>query len=696
MDGAHVLVVDDESTLSSLLARRLELRGFRVTQASSGQEALDILAGDGSFDAAVVDVMMPGMTGVDLLERIRAERAADSLPVLMLTARSDTALVVECLGRGANDFVSKPADVDILAARLRSHLERQRAQRALERSEERYALALRGSRDTIWDWDLVGDRLQVSDRWRSMLGRPPPSSGREARAGVHPDDLARLDAALSALWRGATETLDVDIRLVQGDEGWIWVQLRGAAVRSGARVRRIAGSIADLSRPRVHDEATGLPNRVLFVELVERARTRVGRDPQALLAVLAVRFERIPGLGEGDDWAQIVRAAASRIGGCVRSTDGLGTGGARSRGDGVACLGAQDFAIVLEGLGAESDAVRVGQRVVEAFQTPLEGGAIPVTLDPRVGLVIAPGATTRPAEELLAEAVHAIGRSDGAVGARVQVSDGAMQARAIARLRLESDLEIAIRSDGLALEFQPIVDLQHGRTIGAEALVRWTHPEHGRIPPDRFVPLAEHGRLIHPLGRWVAERALRQVGSWAGDGPMRLAINLSPRQLLEPGLGPTLQALVTDVGIPASRVELELTEGVFVSNPEAAGRALEALRSHGFRVALDDFGTGYSSLGYLRQFRVDTLKIDRSFVAGLPRDPGAVAIAQTILAMAHQFGLEVVAEGVETAEQARFLRDAGCEFAQGWHFSKSVPPADWGAARARADGLVSALGPRRE
>lgn len=689
----HVLLIDDEATLAELVRRRLEGRGFRVSVATSGEEGLSLIGKDRSIVALVLDVMMPGIGGEEVLRTIRLEHPAERLPAIMLTARSDAAVTIRCLEAGANDFVTKPADMDVLAARLRAHLDRRAAQDALARSEERYSLALRGSHDVIWDWDVLTDRMQYSDRWSAVfLKDAPPGTGAETLSRVHEADRSRCKLALEAVSIGLSDDFHAEVRFAEG-EGWRWVRFRGAGVRDSAgRLRRLAGSLSDFRHPQVHDEVTGLPNRVLFSEFVDAARARAVRNPGATWCVMVVRFDGIVALA-GEmlaPYERLVATVGRALVACLRDTDRVGSSAATPS-SGVASLGSGDFSLLCEQLSGPADALRIARRISERFADGLDGATAGTRVVPRIGIAMGRSGMEGGSDALLSEAVLALHRAGAGGGEAIFMSDGELQRTVGTRLRFESDLHRAIVEGGLRLEYQPVVALSSGRAIGTEALVRWTHPQSGNIGPDRFISVAEESGLIVPLGRWVIEHAVAQAALWGPSRPLRLALNLSPKQLLLPDLPEQLLACLTGRGISPERVELELTEGVFMSNPEGAGRALERLRGLGLRIALDDFGTGFSSLGYLRRFRVDTLKIDRTFVSGLPGDPTAVAIAQTILGMARSFGLDVVAEGVETAEQATFLRDAGCDYAQGWYFSRSVPPDDLGAALERSDAQFERL-----
>ena len=360
---------------------------------------------------------------------------------------------------------------------------------------------------------------------------------------------------------------------------------------------------------------------------------------------------------------RLLVAASERLEGCLRPEDTL------------ARFGGDEFVVLIEGAGA-SDAVLVAERIVEELREPfaLDGRELYMAASMGVGLG---NDSTKSPEELLREADTSMYRAKDE-GSGYVVFYPSMHERALDRLELENDLRRAIEEDEFVVHFQPIVSLQTGKLWGLEALVRWDHPERGLLDPDEFVPVAEESGLVVPMGELVLEEACRRAVEWQKGfprtPPLAMSVNLSGRQLRRPDLHEVIGRALKETGLPASSLGLDITETVYISALDANTAALERLRALGILVSLDDFGSGYSSLSYLKRLPADILKIDKSFTKGLGLEIEDTAIVQTVVDLAHILGMEVVAEGVEIEEQETLLREMGCDFAQGFHFAKPLPP----------------------
>jgi diguanylate cyclase (GGDEF)-like protein/PAS domain S-box-containing protein len=427
-------------------------------------------------------------------------------------------------------------------------------------------------------------------------------------------------------------------------------------------------AIEDAIRERaVHDPLTGLPNRVLFVDRLEHALARLGRQRSSALcaAVLFLDIDHFKlvndSLGHhvGDE---LLAAAAPRLRQALRSSDT------------VARFGGDEFGILLEDIASERDAIESAERIAAIFARPfiLSGSEHFVTTS--IGIALARGGEL--ADELIRDADAAMYRAKERGRARYEVFDEAMRGRAIARLRMENDLRRALERDELRLEYQPVVSLRDFAIVGVEALLRWRHPERGEIGPSEFIPIAEENGLIEPIGRWVLEQACRQGAAWYRSrpdaAPITISVNLSAVQVSRRSLPEVVGSVLRSTGLDPACLSLEITETVMVRDADGLGEVLQALKAVGVRLVLDDFGTGYSSLSYLTRLPLDVLKVDRSFVDGLGSEPRDTAITETIIAMSRALSLDVVAEGVETADHVRELSRLGCGLAQGYHFSHAV------------------------
>ena len=416
---------------------------------------------------------------------------------------------------------------------------------------------------------------------------------------------------------------------------------------------------AELQRRAARDTLTSLPNRSVFVERLGHALQRTGRkEDSPRVGVLFMDLDGFKtvndslGHGAGD---RILVAVAERIENLLRYEDTL------------ARFGGDEFAVLLERVENPSEALRVAHRIAESLREPFSVGDYRVSVNTSIGIAFSGGHTDDP-EAMLREADTAMYRAKEQGPGRYEVFDPAMQARAQERLELEAELRQAVERGEFVLHYQPIVSLRDGRMVGFEALLRWQHPEKGLQQPSAFLPLAEETDLIVPIDRWVLEEACRQTKLWEADYPsasLVAMVNLSTRQLGGSGLTRTIEKA------------LNITEGGLIKASEDNVRTLQDLKELGLRFELDDFGTGYSSLSYLKHFPVDGVKIDKSFVEGLGEDTADEALVRMIIDLCHTLGLEVLAEGIETSEQAASLRDMGCGLGQGYYFARPLPSAEF-------------------
>jgi len=412
-----------------------------------------------------------------------------------------------------------------------------------------------------------------------------------------------------------------------------------------------------------HDVLTGLPNRLLFFDRLQQALSQAGRH-DTLLGVMLLDLDRFKAINDsfghtaGD---ALLQAVGRRIGECIRD------------GDTVARLGGDEFTILLQDIRQAQHAALVAQKIIEALQLPFLLNGYEVVVNTSIGIALYPHC--RDAETLLIHADTAMykAKEEGGNGYRFYTDE--MSSADMRRLSLETQLRKAIERNELVLHYQPQAEIVSGRLLGAEALLRWQHPEHGLIPPDEFIPLAEETGLIVPIGEWVLHTACAQNRAWqdAGLAPLRVAVNVSGRQFRRLDMLETIFRTLEDTGLDSRYLEIELTEGVLMQDTVVVVQTLHALNAMGILISIDDFGTGYSSLSYLKRFPIDMLKIDRSFVQDIVTDPDDTAIVQAIIAMSHSLGIKAIAEGVETREQLDFLRRHGCDAVQGYCLSRPLP-----------------------
>jgi diguanylate cyclase (GGDEF)-like protein len=549
---ATLLLVDDEAMNRDALSRRLARRGYTVLTAESGAAALEMV-GAHRVDAVLLDVMMPGMSGLETLRRLRESRSVSDLPVIMVTAKDRTEDVVEALDLGANDYVTKPIDFPIALARIRTQVTARRA-----------------------------------------------------------------------------------------------------------------------------DPLTGLPNRAMFMDRVDRLIASCATSPAASFAVLFLDIDRFKivndSLGHlaGDE---LLVGVARRLEQSLRATDAV----SRAVGEHtLARLGGDEFTVLLHGVRSAAEASGVAERLLTAVARPFDIQGSEVVVSISIGLVMNDLRYQR-AEDMVRDADTAMYHAKAEGKARFSVFDTSMLAAIEERMQLESDLRLALAREELHLYYQPIMELATGRLCGFEALLRWHHPQRGVVSPSTFVPAAEEMGLIVSIGLWAIREACQQMRTWAREFPecaeLTINVNLSARQCMHADLVPNVRRILEETGLPAERLKLEITEGIVLENSEGVIDVLNALRALGVQLGLDDFGTGYSALSYLRQFPFQTLKIDRSFVDSMQAD-GSTEIIKAIVSLADGLAMDVTAEGIETAQQVSDLRDLECQYGQGFFFFKPLTKED--------------------
>ena len=551
----------------------------------------------------------------------------------------------------------------------------------LKQSEERYALAAAGSNDGLWDWDVVRNRVYFSPRWKAMLGLGDDEVGTtlvDWLNRVHPDDVEGLRAALGAHLAGETPHLEHEHRIQTAGGAYRWMLCRGIAVRDvDSTATRVAGSQTDvtdrheaqarLEHAARHDSLTNLPNRSAFMQELGRVLARSKRIGDYRYSVLFVDVDRFKlvndSLGHliGD---QLLTAVAHKLATCLRT------------GDVLARLGGDEFTILLDGVNGRGDVEFVADRIQSLFREPMKvdsGREIFVTTS--IGITMGGPHYEHP-EELLRDADTAMYRAKALGKACHVVFEQRMRDHAVVRLNLETELRRAIENNELKLVYQPVISLKNGGLSGFEALLRWARSTGEQVPPSEFSPLAEETGVIVPLGIWVLGEACRQAALWQRqyhfDHPLTMSVNISPRQLMQPGIVDAVGQMMRKHSLAHGTLALEITESALAEDAATAMKVIKELKMLPVQLLLDDFGTGYSSLGHLHRFPVDTVKIDRSFLAKDPLDPSGSNVLAAVVSLAQNLGKGVIVEGIETAEQVERLRKLRCPHAQGFYFSKPV------------------------
>jgi diguanylate cyclase (GGDEF)-like protein/PAS domain S-box-containing protein len=559
-------------------------------------------------------------------------------------------------------------------------LERQAIETALRVSEERYALAAKGSNDGLWDWNRQTGHVYYSPRWEEMVGCNEGDLNPEIDSWfsrVHPDDLARLHQLLTEPTNSQDIQLTSEYRILHRDGTYRWMLTKGVAVYDAeGNLSRLAGSQCDITLRKnaeeklvydaFHDGLTNLPNRALFLDRLERAVELQKRRQDHRFVILYLDLDRFKLINDslghtcGD---QLLSEFAQRVETCVRSCDT------------VCRLGGDEFAVLLEDMPSVQEAHKVIQRIQSALTVPFQLGEQEVYVSASIGVASSRNDYER-TDEPLQDADAAMYRAKRRGKGQYEVFDRSMHTLSLSLLQLENDLGRAIERQELQPYYQPIIDLQTEQLVGFEALLRWQHPQRGMISPVEFIPIAEETGLIVPIGDWVLRAACQQMSTWQDelniDPMICMSVNLSPRQFTQPNLIQKIDKILQETGLNPKRLKLEITESVLMENPKLAASILSDLKKLGVQLYLDDFGTGYSSLSYLQNFPVDALKIDRSFIRNLHLDNSDAKIVQAIITLAQHLGIAIVAEGIETQAHLTQLKDMSCQFGQGYFFERPM------------------------
>jgi len=559
-------------------------------------------------------------------------------------------------------------------------LERKRIEEALRETEERYALAVRGANDGLWDWDLKNNRIYYSPRWKAMLGYDEEEIGDSANewfSRVHPEDIERLKLDLTSHFNHTTTHFENEHRILHKDGTHRWILSRGLAVWDPTQVAtRIAGSQTDITDRKYaeekllhdafYDKLTSLPNRALFMDHLNLAVERAKRKDDYCFAVLFMDLDRFKDINDrfghltGD---QVLIAVAKILEGRMRSTDT------------VARFGGDEFVILLEDVGTPESASQIADWVHKELSAPFQISEHEAYISASIGIVLSKTGYTR-AEDILRDADIAMYMAKANGRAKHEIFSPPMRENIMNKLELETDLRQALEKKQLSVHYQLIVSLEKGEMVGLESLVRWNHPVRGLIAPADFIPMAEETGLVVALDRWVLGEACAQLKRWQRDIPnlsnLKISVNVSGKNLEQPDLVDYIESVLNDTGLAGENLILEITETNILENSEAINSIFQKLKRLGVQIQIDDFGIGYSSLSYLSNFPINALKIDRSFVSKIMEDSNNLKIVQAIIMLSQRLGVGVIAEGLETEEQLGQLRALGCEFGQGYLVSRPI------------------------
>ena len=672
-----VLVADDDPVMRLLMIEMLGQVGLDGIEAEDGAQAVACFQSMAP-DLILMDVDMPNMDGFSACREIRRIETGAAVPIIMVTGGDDIEAVTNAYEVGATDFVSKPINWPILGHRVLYVLRASDAIVRLRIADAHNRAVLAAIPDTFFRLSKEGYYLDYEQGHDASTALPSDQCVGKHIAEVLPKEIAErlveqvqvvletqhirsVDYELSRF--GVVQHFEARLVATGPDEVLGLVRDISERKRTEEQIRRLAYC----------DSLTGIPNRQAFLETLERElhRSKVGNKKFAVLFMDLDAFKRINdtlGHNVGDHLLKIV---SERLRETIRPCDLV------SRGDqshNLARLGGDEFTILIPDLERVENALNVAHRVKDAMRRPflIEGHEIFVTASIGISLFPEDGDDC---DSLLKYADTAMYHAKNCGKNNAKLYSSSLTMQIMSHVKLEVGLRKALKNEELYLLYQPQIDVRSGEIVGVEALVRWRHPERGIISPTEFIPLAEETGLIVPIGEWVLRTACIQARQWqkATQRSLRMAVNLSAKQFKDENLTQIVVSALNDTGLEPRLLELELTEGTLMDDARATMATLEQLRAIGVYLSIDDFGTGYSSMNYLKRFDVRALKIDKSFICGLPQDSENAAITRAIIAMAHGLKMIVVAEGVETDEQLVMLEEYGCDLVQGYYLGHPSP-----------------------
>ena len=698
MGTQRVLIVDDRPTNQNIFAKLAGALDVEIETRTSGEpRAAMRMLDDWTPDLIIVDYSMPEMNGAEFTRAVRARAATSDVPVVVITAYDDREFRLAALEAGATDFLQSPVDRREFQSRVRALLAFRRQQlsikdraAAFEGGARALALpAMLGSDSHVLGQvldsvpimvcatDLEGRCLFANAQFAAHAGATPAQLVGTTLGPAFGPDSAERDARTSAIVieTGTTVPAYEDVSEQNGVRLVYLTQKSPLRDLTGGVAGVLTSSMDITGRKRAethlnhlarHDVLTGLPNRILFRDRLQAALADSARTG-ALVAVFLLDLDRFKSINDtrghraGD---LLLEKVAVRIGELMGDQDC------------AARLGGDEFAVLQVGLRDRVQVVRRAEMLLAAIDRTYTLDNHDVVVTASLGISLAPEGGTSP-DELIRTADLAMYAAKGAGGNSCRTYESEMNRKAQLAAALEADLHGAIEREEFVLHYQPLVSARTGELSSVEALIRWEHPVRGLLGPAAFLRSVEETGMIIPVGAWVMRHACHQLADWRRRGVdvPKVSVNLSALQFQRQDVFALARSALADAGLEPAALELEIVESVLVTNREAVAETLRRLREFGVRISVDDFGTGYSSLQYLRDLPVDRLKIDRSFVTGLPASEKDAAILHAITSMGHDLGLDIVAEGVETEEQRVMLRAIGCDHLQGYSIAKPCAPA---------------------
>ena len=709
----RILIVDDDDDIRQFLKHNLQRQGYIIFEACNGISGLEKLKSE-SPDMVMVDVMMPVMNGFEFCEKASRLSSEKYIPIMIMTAQDDQESVNLAYKNGATDFITKPINQAKLNHRVLFSLRTSETTKKLASRERQLLSAQKVAKMGEWIYDIKKNDFQFSDEVANIFGinKQQKLSCDDLMKYVTDDHVSRVREVfgnLTTKTKNSDYSLEYTIKTGTGESKRIR-QIIDVTISDPENKGRIFGIFQDISDLRnaeqkvktlsFYDSLTGLPNRQFFKRLLKKTVTSSKRHERrfALLDINLDKFMRInTNLGH-DAGDKLLIAASQRLDQTIRDSDILYTDQNENTFSSgmLAHLGGDDFIIMLNDIKSAEDAAIVSRRINNAFKESFDVLENELHMTVSIGISIYPDDGGN-ADDLLKKASTALHNAKETGRNCYRYYTESMNTLSFQRLSLETSLRKALEQEQFILYYQPKISLVDRRITGAEALIRWNHPDMGMVSPVDFIPIAEDTGLIVPMTDWVIAEACRQIGVWRQDGLdlESVAINITPASLLDKNINDHVFKHLRLAGVDASRLDFEITESVLMEDVDVILPILHEFRDIGANISIDDFGTGYSSLSYLKRLPISKLKIDQSFIRDIMHDNDDSIIVNAVIALAHNLGLRVIAEGVEEQDQLEFLREHDCDVVQGYYYTRPLPADEYYKWSVKYESELSAVEPEK-
>ncbi len=677
----NILIVDDSRTYREILSNLFKSLNYTVWQAKDGVEALELLEKEVP-DLITLDLQMPRMDGLTVLKKIRECYDATTLPILMTTSENQPETIYEALEAGANDYITKPLYLPVMKVRAQNQLKFLQTHRALQSSEERFALALQGANDGLWDWDIVQKKIYYSPRWESILGLLPGAMQGSQDAWlsrIHPEDKPNFLETLNQHLAARSDQFYFKYRLRHANGLYRWVLTRGAILRNAeGQAVRMVGSQSDVTDTTLTDPTTGLYNTILLSDRLSQALQRLNKNPlknAALILLNVVDFKKINqsyGLDAGN---ALLSSIAKRLQNLMevleKKYSNVNFTLAHHTGD--------EFLLLLDETAAEENIEAVAKKMVALFEEPFQYEEEVVFLKARTGIVVCKSLNAyQSPNHVIRDAAQAARRARDN-NTDLEWWNAALQTQVSDSLKLDAEVRRAVQQSEFLLYHQPVVNFNTNEVIGVECLLRWQHPDKGILAPAHFIDALEQGGLLNHLTPWILQTAcetwLRWKSQLGGDLPPPIQVNFGAGQFHESNTVEGIFEILKKTKMQPENLIIEITEGVLIKDFDQARRNIEALAAAGIKMAMDDFGTGYSSFSYLANLPFDTIKLDREFLRYIMTNVKSKKVIAGMLKLANDLNMKIVVEGIEHDAECQVLKNLGCTFGQGYLFAKPMPEA---------------------